>query len=111
MKAAKRRRLEAAGWRVGTVKEFLRLSDQETMLVELKLALSDSLKRHRQQAGLTQAGLAKILGSSQSRVAKIEAAEPGITLDLLFRALLAIGVTAEQIARDFPKKKRLARAS
>jgi predicted transcriptional regulator len=110
MKVSKRRRLEATGWRVGSVSQFLQLSEQEAIIVELKLALGDSLKRHRQEAGLTQASLAKILGSSQSRVAKIEAAAPGVTLDLLFRALFAIGLTAEQIARDFPKK-RLARAS
>jgi hypothetical protein len=45
----KRARLEAHGWKVGTVAEFLDLTPEETALIEMKLALSDSLRVRREQ--------------------------------------------------------------
>ena len=108
MKVAKRKRLESAGWAVGTSDEFLGLSPEEAKIVEMKLALSDSLKRHRIRSRLTQLELAKKLGSSQSRVAKLEAGATGVTLDLLFRALFATGVSTEEIAREMRPRKRSA---
>ena len=39
MKKAKRKKLEAAGWAVGSVKEFLGLSEADAALIEMKLAL------------------------------------------------------------------------
>lgn len=98
MEQEKRDRLERAGWRVGTVQEFLNLSDDEALFVELKLALRDALKGRRSANGLTQTELANRLGSSQSRVAKMEAGDPSVSLDLLVRALLATGATAHDIA-------------
>jgi transcriptional regulator with XRE-family HTH domain len=68
-------------------------------MVELRLRLSDTLRRQRTRRGLSQTVLAKQLGSSQSRVAKIEAADPTVSLDLLIRALFATGATRQQIAR------------
>ena len=53
MKKSKERRLEAAGWTVGSAKEFLGLSEEEAAFVELKLVLADHLKRRRVQRGLT----------------------------------------------------------
>lgn len=38
MRKAKRARLKATGWEVGTVAQFLRLTPQETALIEIKLA-------------------------------------------------------------------------
>ena len=108
MHIAKKKRLEAAGWRVGTVDEFLGLSREEVRIVEMKLALSRCLRRHRQAKKLTQAALARRLGSSQSRVAKLEAGALGVTLDLLFRALFAAGVTSAEIAREMRQKRRSA---
>src|SRR5581483_4278956 len=49
--------------------------------------------RRRAELGLSQAVVAKRLGSSQSRVAKMEAGDPSVSLDLLLRALLALGAT------------------
>jgi len=66
----KREKLEAAGWVVGTAKDFLGLSDTDATLIELKLALSRSLRDRRQRLGLSQVELAKRLCSSQFRVAK-----------------------------------------
>jgi DNA-binding XRE family transcriptional regulator len=99
MDNAKRKRLERKGWRVGSAKEFLRLSDEEVTYVELKLALSRKLLDLRRRHRLTQIQAAKLLQSSQSRVAKMEAGDPSVSLDLLVRSLLALGVTKEILAK------------
>ncbi len=105
MNSEKRKRLESAGWKVGSAGEFLGLSREEVELVEMKLALGQFLKRHRVRRRLTQEALAEKLGSSQSRVAKLEAGFRGATLDLLFRALFATGATADDIAREIRHRK------
>jgi DNA-binding XRE family transcriptional regulator len=99
MKKKKRSRLEAAGWKVGTVQEFLGLTADEAAFVEIKLALADALKRRRSRDGLTQSALAAQLGSSQSRVARMEAGHPSVSLDLLVRSLLAMGASQKDVAR------------
>ena len=99
MKRSKKDRLEAAGWRVGTAQEFLGLTQEEAAFVEMKLALSESVRRRRQARRLTQTQLAKKLGSSQSRVAKIEAADPSVSIDLLVRSLLAMGARIDRSHR------------
>ncbi len=99
MKPAKRRRLQNAGWVVGDAGEFLGLSLEEQRFIEMKLALAAALRRLRERQGLTQWELARRLGSSQSRVAKTEAAHPSVSLDLLIRWLLALGATREDLAR------------
>ena len=108
MNPAKRKKLMAAGWKVGSADEFLNLSPEEVQIVEMKLALSDSLRRRRLRKHLTQAQLARLLSSSQSRVAKLEAGAPGVSLDLLCRALFATGATADDIARALRPRKRSA---
>ena len=110
MNSAKRRKLEAAGWKRGSAGEFLGLSLEESQIVEMKLALSESLRRCREKRHLTQHELAKLLGSSQSRVAKLEAGAPGVSLDLLIRALLLAGAAAANIGRDLRPRKRSAAA-
>lgn len=99
MKNTKRTKLEAAGWTVGSVKEFLGLSDAEAALLEMKLALSCSLRDRRQQCGLSQVQLAERLRSSQSRVAKMEAGDPSVSMDLLVSALLLLGATSADLAK------------
>jgi DNA-binding XRE family transcriptional regulator len=99
MNAAKRKRLEAKGWKVGTAAEFLRLSPEEAAYVEFKLALSKSLQEGRRHRKLTQHQLARLLQSSQSRVAKMEAGDPSVSLDLLVRSLLTLGTPRKTIAR------------
>jgi len=95
----KKNRLIARGWRVGNADEFLGLTPQEAAYVELKLVLSDHLKQQRQQRKLTQGELGKLLRSSQSRVAKMEAGDPAVSLDVLVRSLLALGASREDLAR------------
>ena len=97
MKAAKARRLRAAGWKLGSAKDFLRLSDQEAALVEVKLCLMDALRQARRKRGISQIELAKWMGSSQSRIAKIEAGDPSVSLDLILRALVASGASQREI--------------
>ena len=99
MNKTKRRRLEAAGWKVGAAADFLGLSKEETAFVEMKLSLSRNLKKRRQAKRLTQSQVAKVIGSSQSRVAKMEAADPEVSIDLLLRSLLALGTTRKQLAK------------
>ena len=104
MDAKKRKRLEAAGWTVGDATEFLKLAPEEAALVEMRLALSRALRERRQAAGLTQVGLAKQLGSSQSRVAKLEAGDASVSLELLIRALLSVGASRKDVATALARR-------
>ena len=99
MREEKRKRLEAKGWRVGSAKEFLGLSDEEAAYIELKLKLAESLRERRRHRRLTQVDLAKLLRSSQSRVAKMETGDPSVSLDLLVRSLLTLGASRRELAR------------
>ena len=106
MKTAKRKKLEAAGWQLGTASQLLGLSKQEAELVELRLALAQGLRLRREARHLTQARLAKLIGSSQSRVAKMEAADATVALDLLLRSLVATGATRRELARIIQRSTR-----
>lgn len=99
MNTFKKARLQREGWAVGDAAEFLDLNPQEAQFVELKLALAAGVRQMREQRGITQAALAEQLGSSQSRVAKMEAGDRSVTVDLMMRSLLAIGATPGEIAR------------
>ena len=99
MREEKRKRLEAMGWKVGSAKEFLGLSDEEAAYIELKLKLAESLRERRRHRRLTQIDLAKLLRSSQSRVAKMETGDPSVSLDLLVRSLLTLGASHRELAR------------
>src|SRR6059036_2374337 len=106
MRRTKQERLEAKGWKFGTAQEFLGLSDEETTYVELRLRLADSLRRRRQKRKLSQTDLAKLLRSSQSRVAKMEGGDPSVSIDLLIRSLLAMGTTQKELAQVIAHKTR-----
>lgn len=99
MKTSKRKQLQAKGWKVGNSAEFLGLSPEEAAYVELKLALSKNLQTTRKQKNLTQEELARLLKSSQSRIAKMEAGDPTVSLDLLVRSLLALGASRKTLSR------------
>jgi len=94
----KRRTLEEAGWRVGTASEFLDLTEAEAALIDMKLALSDGLRNLRVEKSLTQSQVARIIGSSQSRIAKMEAGDPSVSMDLLVRTLLRLGASRANVA-------------
>ncbi len=97
MKTVRAKPLKAAGWKGGSTNDFLQLSDQEAALVEVKLCLMDALRQTRLKRGISQIELAKRMGSSQSRIAKIEAGDPSVSLDLILRALVASGASRREI--------------
>jgi len=99
MNTAKRKRLEKAGWKVGTAQEFLNLSPEEAAYVEVKLNLARVLSNRRKSLRLTQVALAKKIKSSQSRVAKMEAGDPSVSIDLLVRSLIALGETPTNLRK------------
>ena len=99
---ARQEKLEKRGWKFGTAAEFLELSADESAYIELKLALSDRLKAKRLSKKLTQVQLAQIMNSSQSRVAKMEAGDPAVSIDLLVKSLLALGVSKKELGRSLP---------
>jgi hypothetical protein len=99
MNTAKRKRLEKAGWKIGTAQEFLNLSPEEAAYVEVKLNLARVLSNRRKSLRLTQVALAKKIKSSQSRVAKMEAGDPSVSIDLLVRSLIALGETPTNLQK------------
>lgn len=101
MDVTKRKRLEKAGWKVGTAEEFLNLSREEAAYVELKMHLSKTLLKRRQSLGMSQVAVAKKICSSQSRVAKMEAGDPSVSIDLLVRSLLALGESPRVLEKVF----------
>ena len=97
MRSTKQRRLAEKGWRIGTAEEFLKLSPEETAYIEIKLKLAERLRKQRLKRRMSQSQLARLVKSSQSRVAKMEAADPTVSLDLLVRSLLAAGSKPQEI--------------
>lgn len=108
MKRTKIKLLEKNGWKVGGVKEFLNLNPDEEEFIEMKLALSRSLQERRLKKNMTQAELADLLESSQSRVAKMEAGDPSVSFDLLVKSLLMLGTSRKAIARVLGKSESAA---
>lgn len=99
MNKEKQKKMEAKGWKVTTVTDFLGLSDDEERIIELRLALSDALKKRRLEAELTQESFAKLLQSSQSRVAKMESGDPSVSFDLLIRSLFKAGIDKRKLSK------------
>ena len=99
MEKKKRERLEAAGWKVSSAADFLELSPEEEALVEARVALTRKVRQVREAQGLTQAQVAKLIRSSQSRVAKMEAADRTVSLDLMIRTLFRLGQTPRQVGK------------
>lgn len=87
----KRAALEATGFRVTTVADFLGLSEEENDLVELRVALSQEIRRLRESQNLSQRDVALKMKTSQPRIAKIEAAAPGVSFELMLRELHVLG--------------------
>jgi DNA-binding XRE family transcriptional regulator len=106
MDSKKRARLERAGWKIGTASDFLGLSPEESALVDIRLRLARAVAEQRKALRLTQAALAKRIGSSQSRVAKAEAGDPTVSIDLLVKTLLALGESVEGVATAIARAPR-----
>ena len=105
MNKDKRKKLEAKGWKVGSAEEFLGLTPEESAYINLKLKLAQGFSLHRKKQQLTQMQVARRIKSSQSRVAKMEAGDPSVSLDLLIKSLLALGSSPAELARLIGGKK------
>jgi ribosome-binding protein aMBF1 (putative translation factor) len=99
MRKEKKKRLEAKGWKIGNAKDFLGLSEAESAYIELKIRLAEALRQRRQGKRLSQVDLAAKLESSQSRVAKMEAGDPSVSLDLLIRSLITLGASDRELSK------------
>ena len=107
MDKKKQQRLEAAGWKAGSTEDFLELSPSEAALVELRLRLSDKLKQRRRALKMSQTEFARTLRSSQSRVAKMEANDASVSLDLLIRSLMGSGITLQELSESLSDKREV----
>jgi predicted transcriptional regulator len=105
MKQVRKRQLESKGYRVGDTQEFLCLTDEESAYIETKVLLAKSLRKLRKSKRISQTEMAKLLGSSQSRVAKMEAGDPSVSTDLLFKGMFALGATRKDIGRVLASRK------
>ena len=101
MNELKKKRLEAAGFSVGGTQEFLGLTHEEMAYIEIKRSLSETLQARRKKNHLTQTEAAKLLHTSQSRVAKMESADKSVSIDLLVRANLALGTKSSELKHAF----------
>jgi len=99
MNKQKRKKLEEKGFRVGSAAEFLDLTPEEEAYIEIRLAVSNMIKTQRTKRGWTQAQLARAMGSSQSRIAKLEAGDPSTSLDLMIKTLLRLGISKKEIGK------------
>ncbi|MHB8383794.1 MAG: XRE family transcriptional regulator [Candidatus Binataceae bacterium] len=110
MDKSTKKRLEASGWKVAGTSEFLGLTEEEAAIIELKVQLANAVRKHRRRRSLSQEQLGRLLGSSQSRVAKMEAADPSVSIDLMIRSLLRMGASRTDVAAYIatPERKRAA---
>ena len=99
MNTKRRSELETKGWKFGGVEDFLGLTGEELEYIEVKITLSEMVKDCRERRGLAQVSAAKILKSSQSRISKIETADPTVSIDLQIKSLLALGATKQEIGQ------------
>jgi DNA-binding transcriptional regulator YiaG len=111
MHASRRKKLEAAGYRVSDAAEFLGLSPEEKALITMKVKLSEQLVELRKKGGFSQAALARMIGSSQSRVAKMEACDPSVSMDLMFKSAFALGADQTRIGKFIASLSGVAAAS
>jgi predicted XRE-type DNA-binding protein len=91
MDAAKRRAIEAAGWKIGDTADFLQMSEAERQLLDARVELALAIRRQREAMQMSQKELGVKIHTSQPRVAKIERAASDVSLDQLVRAFTAAG--------------------
>jgi DNA-binding XRE family transcriptional regulator len=99
MDKAAKERLRKAGFFETTVASFLALTPEEEPLVEACVALTRRLRQVRIEQELTQKQVACLIGSNQSRVAKMESADRTVSIDLMVWTLFRLGQTPRQVGR------------
>ena len=105
MKKARRQALEKRGFKITQTQEFLGLSDEDMALIDLKIQLIRKLREVRLKRGITQTGLAKMMQTSQSRIAMLEGGSSDVSLDLVCRALFTLGVSKKELATTISAKR------
>jgi predicted XRE-type DNA-binding protein len=95
----RRARLEGSWWQVGEVGDFLQLTPQQAAFVGMKVALADQLALVRRRRHWRQVDVATRLRSSQPRVAMMELADSSVSIDLLIKSLLTLGVSRAELAQ------------
>ena len=108
MKQTERKKLKAKGWKIGTAADFLELTPEEEAFIEMKMSLSQSLKEMRIRKRLSQVAFAKLIKSSQSRVAKMETGSASVSIDLIIKSLLALGASQKDLAKAISSKSKAA---
>ena len=106
MDAAKRKVIEAAGWKVGDAADFLEMSDQERQLLDTRVKLALAIRQQREALHLSQKQLGALLKTSQPRVAKIERAASDVSMDQLIRAFTMAGGKIEVKTRKTKTRNR-----
>ncbi len=99
MNKQKRKKLKGKGFKIGSAAEFLDLTSEEESYIEIRLDISHLIKLQRTKKGLTQQELADAIGSSQSRIAKMESGDPSTSLDLMIKTLLNLNVSKQDIGK------------
>ena len=103
MDAQKLKKLEEKGWKSTSVEKLFGLSEEEVRLIDVKIGLGRALKNYRKKIGLTQSEVARMVRSSQSRVAKMEAGDSKVTIDLILKSLYTLDAPDEIISNTFSK--------
>jgi len=105
MKRTKREGLERAGYKITDTQKFLNLSDEDMEIIDLKISLIQKLKDLRRASGVTQKQLAQLMKSSQSRVAMLESGSSDASLELICKALFALGISSKELGKAISSTK------
>jgi hypothetical protein len=90
MTEQEKKNLEAAGWKVGDVDEFLELTPEETAIVEMRVALAKALQQRQ-----LKFRAAKPVPTRRKSTNKGESSE---SIDSMIRSLLVLGASRREIA-------------
>jgi hypothetical protein len=99
MDKTKQQRLEAKGWKIGKVSDFLELTPAENALAEIKLALSRELKY---RASITSIR-SELSEQIQSVGTQLNNADATVSIELLIRAMISTGATIKDVGEVIAK--------
>ena len=94
----KKKALESAGYKVTDAAEWLELSPEEEVIVNMRVNFAMEIERVCKERGITQQALAEKIGTRQSGVARMLNNPSKVTIDSLIKTLLALGTTSKRIA-------------
>ena len=97
--ATRLERLHREGWVSGDASDFLEMPREEIEILDLRRSLANGIRQTRKSNKMTQSQLAIRIKSSQSRIAKMEAGDPSVSVDLMVKCLFSLGVNKNELAR------------